>query len=104
MDSVHILLAAQIFDRNEDQRRGRGYRRVNLNARKERSTAGWRAMIGQACLSSVFAWKGSRCLDLGASVRQAVDESRRKVPSHCSLQGCHIRQVFGGEKEFAVRK
>jgi len=49
-------------------------------------------MIGQARLSSVFTWKGSWFLDLGASRRQNVDEPRRKVPSH--MYSCHIRQRF----------
>jgi len=68
------------------------WKRISQSQREEGKIN--RAMIGQACLSSVFAWKGSRCLDPGASVHQAVDESRRKVPPHCSLQGCHIRQRF----------
>jgi len=29
--------------------------------------------IGQARLSSIFTWKGSWCLDLGASRRQMVE-------------------------------
>jgi len=37
-------------------------------------------MIGQVRLSSLFALKGSRCLDLDGLMRQKVDEPRRKVP------------------------